>query len=73
MPLGGRLYNRFGPRVLIGTGLAVNAISFYEFSCLSLDMGYWDIFFPQFIQGIGFGLIFVSLSTAALHPLKSRS
>ena len=70
MPIGGRLYNKFGPRVLIGTGLLVNAISFYEFSRLSLDMGYWDIFFPQFIQGIGFGLIFVSLSTAALSSIE---
>ncbi|HOO39540.1 MAG TPA: DHA2 family efflux MFS transporter permease subunit [Deltaproteobacteria bacterium] len=70
MPIGGRLYNRFGPRMLIGTGLAVNALSFYEFSCLSLDMGYWDIFLPQFLQGIGFGLIFVSLSTAALSSVE---
>jgi DHA2 family multidrug resistance protein len=70
MPLGGRLYNRFGPRLLIGAGLFVNAVSFYQFSLLSLDVGYWDIFIPQFIQGIGFGLIFVSLSTAALSTIE---
>ena len=70
MPLGGRLYNRFGPRLLIGVGLFVNAVSFYQFSRLSLDVGYWDIFIPQFIQGIGFGLIFVSLSTAALSTIE---
>jgi DHA2 family multidrug resistance protein len=70
MPLGGRLYNRFGPRLLIGVGLFVNAVSFYQFSRLSVDVGYWDIFIPQFIQGIGFGLIFVSLSTAALSTIE---
>jgi DHA2 family multidrug resistance protein len=70
MPIGGKLYNRFGPRLLIGAGLFVNAVSFYQFSCLSLDVGYWDIFIPQFIQGIGFGLIFVSLSTAALSTIE---
>ncbi|HVN71447.1 MAG TPA: DHA2 family efflux MFS transporter permease subunit, partial [Desulfomonilia bacterium] len=72
MPAGGRLYNKFGPRVLIGVGLFINAVSFYQFSRLSLDVGYWDIFLPQFLQGIGFGLIFVSLSTAALSTIENR-
>jgi MFS transporter, DHA2 family, multidrug resistance protein len=70
MPLGGRLYNRSGPRLLIGVGLFINALSFYQFSRLSLTVGYWDIFLPQFLQGIGFGLIFVSLSTAALSTIE---
>jgi DHA2 family multidrug resistance protein len=72
MPVGGRLYNRAGPRVLIGTGLIVTALSFYEFSRLSLAIGYLDIFFPQFLQGIGFGLIFVALSTAALSTIEKK-
>jgi DHA2 family multidrug resistance protein len=72
MPLAGRFYNRFGPRVLIGLGLFLNAISFYQLSVLSLNVGFWDIFFPQFLQGVGFGLIFVSLSTAALSTIEKH-
>jgi MFS transporter, DHA2 family, multidrug resistance protein len=72
MPLAGRFYNRFGPRVLIGLGLLLNAISFYQLSVLSLNVGFWDIFSPQFLQGIGFGLIFVSLSTAALSTIEKH-
>jgi MFS transporter, DHA2 family, multidrug resistance protein len=73
MPLGGKLYNRLGPRMLIGTGLIVTAVSFYQLSRLSLSMGYFDVFFPQLLQGAGFGLIFVALSTAALSTIeKSR-
>jgi DHA2 family multidrug resistance protein len=73
MPLGGKLYNKLGPRVLIGTGLIITAVSFYQLSQLSLDMGYFDVFFPQLLQGVGFGLIFVALSTAALSTVeKSR-
>jgi DHA2 family multidrug resistance protein len=72
MPVAGRFYNKAGPKVLIGTGLIVTAFSFYEFSRLSLVIGYWDIFFPQFLQGIGFGLIFVALSTAALSTIDRR-
>ncbi len=70
MPLGGRMYNRVGPKVLVGTGLFLNAISFYQLSCMSLNVGYWDIFLPQFLQGIGFGFIFVSLSTAVLSTIE---
>jgi DHA2 family multidrug resistance protein len=70
MPIGGRLYNKTGPRWLIGTGLFMTGISFYQFSLLSLSVGYWDIFVPQFLQGTGFGLIFTSLSTAALSTIE---
>ncbi|HUJ88820.1 MAG TPA: DHA2 family efflux MFS transporter permease subunit [Syntrophorhabdales bacterium] len=70
MPLGGRLYNRAGPKFLVGTGLLVNVVSFYELSRMSLNAGYWDIFLPQFLQGIGFGFIFVSLSTAVLSTIE---
>lgn len=69
MPLGGKIYNRVGPRRLVGCGLFVNAISFYLLSRLSLDVGYWDLFFPQALQGVGFGLIFVGLSTAVLSTV----
>ena len=34
--------------------------------------GYWDIFLPQFMQGAAFGLIFVSLSTAAMYTIEKR-
>ncbi len=70
MPLGGRIYNKIGPRLLVGFGLFVNAISFYILSRLSLDIGYWNIFFPQALQGIGFGFIFVALSTAVLSTVE---
>jgi DHA2 family multidrug resistance protein len=66
MPLAGRLYNRFGPRLLVGSGLLINVYSFWELSRLTLGAGFMDIFFPQLWQGIGFGIIFVALSTAAL-------
>ncbi|MFZ0612989.1 MAG: DHA2 family efflux MFS transporter permease subunit [Desulfobacterales bacterium] len=69
MPITGRLYNRIGARLLVGAGLAVSALSFWQLSRLSLDVGFWDIVLPQFIQGIGFGMIFVALSTAALSTI----
>jgi DHA2 family multidrug resistance protein len=70
MPVAGRVYNRAGPRLLIALGLFINAISFFQLSRLSLDTGYWDIFVPQALQGVGSALIFVSLSTAVLWTIE---
>lgn len=73
MPVGGKLYNRLGPRVLIGSGLVVTALSFYQLSRLSLSIGYLDVFLPQLLQGAGFGMIFVALSTAALSTVAKHT
>jgi DHA2 family multidrug resistance protein len=70
MPVAGRMYNRLGPRVLIGTGLIVAAVSFWQLSTMSLDVGFWDLFIPNMLQGGGFGLIFVALSTAVLSSIE---
>jgi DHA2 family multidrug resistance protein len=70
MPLAGRFYNRLGPRLLIGAGLLVTAFSFWQLSRLSLVVGYGDLFLPQVLQGAGFGMIFVALSTAALARVE---
>jgi DHA2 family multidrug resistance protein len=69
MPIGGRFYNRLGPRVLVGSGLVVAGFGFYGMARLTADVGYWDLFWPQVWQGVGFSLIFVALSTAALSTI----
>lgn len=69
MPIAGRFYNRLGARKLVGLGLLVSAYGFWDISRLTLDVGYWDLFFPQLWQGVGFSLIFVALSTAALASI----
>ena len=71
-PVAGRIYNRTGPKWLTGTGFLILIFSFYQFSTLSLNVGYWDLCFPQLMQGFGFGIIFVALSTAGLSSLEKR-
>jgi DHA2 family multidrug resistance protein len=70
MPIGGRFYNRLGPRVLVGSGLVVAAVGFYGMARLTTQVGYWDLFWPQVWQGVGFSLVFVALSTAALSTIS---
>lgn len=69
MPIGGRFYNRLGPRVLVGLGLVISAFSFWQLGQLTTEEGFWSIFMPQMWQGVGFSLIFVALSTAALATI----
>jgi DHA2 family multidrug resistance protein len=69
MPIGGRFYNKIGPRLLVGAGLIVTGFSFWDLSHLTSQVGFMDILWPQVWQGVGFSLIFVALSTAALATI----
>lgn len=72
MPLAGRLYNKVGPVLLIQGGLFLAGFSFWQLSCLTLAAGTWDIFIPQFLQGMGVGMIFVPVTTAALSTIEKH-
>ena len=69
MPIAGQFYNRLGPRLLIGSGLVICAYGFWGLADLTTAVGFWDVFWPQLWQGVGFSLIFVALSTAALATI----
>src|SRR5258707_8658264 len=70
MPIGGRFYNRLCPRILVGSGLVITGAAFYSMSKMTTSVGYWDLFSPQLWQGVGFRLLFVALSTAALSTIE---
>ena len=69
MPVVGMIVGRTDARRLVAAGLFVGAVTLFWLGQLSLDAGYWDIFFPQFVQGIGLSLIFVPLTTIAMDPI----
>lgn len=69
MPVVGLLVGKTDARRLVAGGLFVGAVTLFWLGQLSLDAGYWDIFFPQFVQGIGLSLIFVPLTTIAMDPI----
>ena len=46
MPLVGFLMSKIEPRRLLGAGIIIASLSFWKFSHLSLDAGYWDFFIP---------------------------
>ncbi len=72
MPLVGTVLGRFDPRKVLAAGLVAGAWSLYALSQLSLDAGYWDIFWPQFIQGAALAMLFVPLTTATMDPIPKE-
>jgi len=66
MPVVGFLTAKLDPRKLLSVGLLGGAITLFAFGSLNLQVGYWDIFWPQFFQGLSMGLIFVPLTTVTM-------
>ncbi len=69
MPTVGFLIGRIDPRKMVATGLTVGAGTLFWLGHLNLGAGYWDIFWPQFLQGIGLSMVFVPLTTISMDPV----
>ena len=69
MPITGALTGRFDARKLLSIGLVVGGGTLLWLSYLNLQAGYWDIFWPQLVQGAGLALLFVPLTTVSMDPI----
>ena len=69
MPIGGRLGDRFGPRILVLTGLAFAAVSTIAFTQLDADTSQALLAVSGIPRGIGMGLAFPSLLGASYRTL----
>ncbi len=70
MPLVGMATDRFDPRKLVGIGLIVGAGTLFWLASLNMQAGYWDLFWPQFLQGAALGLLFVPLTTVTMAAIS---
>jgi DHA2 family multidrug resistance protein len=69
MPLTGLMTGRFDARKLLAIGLMTGGGTLIWLSRLNLQAGYWDVFWPQLIQGAGMALLFVPLTTVSMDPI----
>ena len=72
MPVVGTVLGRFDPRKVLAVGLVGASWTLYALGRLNLQAGYWDIFWPQFIQGASLALLFVPLTTATMDPIPKE-
>jgi DHA2 family multidrug resistance protein len=66
------LTTRIDPRKLLALGFAAAAGTLYWFSTLDLNAGFWDFFWPQIVQGLSFGMLFVPLTTITMDPIPNE-
>jgi MFS transporter, DHA2 family, multidrug resistance protein len=69
MPLVGVLIGRIDARKMVAFGLTAGAFTLFWLGQLNLNAGYWDIFWPQFFQGLGLSALFVPLTTITMDPI----
>jgi DHA2 family multidrug resistance protein len=72
-PLVGLIVVRVDPRKLLALGFLTGAISLLWFSRLNLEVGYWDLFWPQFLQGISFSLLMVPLTVVTMDRIAPQA
>ncbi|MFN7973411.1 MAG: DHA2 family efflux MFS transporter permease subunit [Acidobacteriota bacterium] len=73
MPLVGAFLMRVGPRKFLGTGLVGGGLTLVWLGRLDLSAGYWDVFWPQFFQGMCLALLFVPLTTITMDPIPREA
>jgi DHA2 family multidrug resistance protein len=72
MPLIGVLTNKVDTRKLLLGGVVASAGAMYMLSRLSLDVGFWNFWWPLMLQGAALGLIFVPLTTVTHDPIPKE-
>ena len=72
MPIAGQLTNRYDPRKLIAVGLVVGGWTMISLSHLNLNAGYWDIFWPQVIQGGALAFLFIPLMATSMSGIAKE-
>jgi DHA2 family multidrug resistance protein len=72
MPVAGALYNRVGVYTMASAGLLLSAAAAFWIAHFTVATGPMQILLPQLAQGVGFVLIFVPISTAALSTIARQ-
>jgi MFS transporter, DHA2 family, multidrug resistance protein len=70
MPIVGILTSKVDPRLLLVIGLGIGGVTLLWLGDLSLNAGFWDILWPQFLQGAGMALLFVPLTTVSMAAIE---
>ncbi len=73
MPIVGVLTSKYDARKILGFGFALGAFTMWQLSALNLNAGYWDIFWPQVLQGAAMGCMFIPLSAAAVSHIAKQN
>ena len=69
-PIAGRLSTRFPIRILLGSGLALNAVALWSMSRVT-TASHWTVLLPGFlVGGVGIGLVNAPLASTAVSTVQ---
>jgi len=68
-PIVGLIVAKVDPRKLLAFGFIGGALSLLWLTKLNLQVGYWDLFWPQFLQGASFSLLMVPLTVVTMDRI----
>ncbi|MDR7078214.1 EmrB/QacA subfamily drug resistance transporter [Neobacillus niacini] len=71
-PVNGRLFDKFGGRILAITGLLITTVTTYLFSRLSFETTYISMVILHAIRMFGMSMVFMPVSTNGLNQLPQR-
>lgn len=69
MPISGRIYDRFGARVLLIPGMILLAFSTYRFHTLSVTTSNLEIISNLMLRGLGMGMAMMPATTTAMNAV----
>ncbi len=70
--IGGRLVDRFGPRVMLFPGLVLMGLSNWQLAEMTLTTAYPWLIFLMVLRGLGLGCLVQTLTVAALAKVPRR-
>ncbi len=72
-PITGRLFDKYGPKILAIVGLVITTVSTYFLSELGMDSGYYYIMFIYTIRMFGISMVMMPVMTNGLNQLPMVS
>jgi DHA2 family multidrug resistance protein len=70
--IAGQLIGKIDSRTLIATGLGIRAVSLFMLGDLNMQIGMWNIVWPNVINGFANGFLFVPLTTLTMSTLPNE-
>lgn len=71
-PIIGLFGQRIDMRILVTMSFIIYCSTFIWRSTFNLDMSFWDVFWPQFFQGLGTAMFFMPLTTIILSRIPAQ-
>src|SRR5690625_4890101 len=72
-PITGRLFDKYGARILAIIGILITAITTYQLSRLTMEMSYYYLMFIYTVRMFGMSLVMMPVMTNGMNQLPMES